>query len=73
MKKCDPFQYFKIKHQMFENVVIEFRGKEFRIYKQPTREISGLKSTYNGSHFLINDTTKRSSKNNVVNYILKNA
>lgn len=73
MKTIDPFKYFKTKHDLYSVVVIEFRGKKFEIYKKPTTELSGLNSCLKGNHFLINDTVKRSSKLNVVNWILKNA
>lgn len=73
MKTIDPFKYFKTKHELYSVVVIEFRGKKFEIYKKTTTEINGLKSSLKGNHFLINDNVKRSSKQNVVNWILKNA
>lgn len=73
MKKLDPFQYLHVKHETFKTILIEFRGKNFEVYKKPTNEINGLTSSYKGYHFLINNDIKRSSKKNVVNWILKNA
>ena len=72
-KILDPFKYLHVKHLTFETIKITFRNKIFEVYKKPTNIVSGLTSNYKGYHFVINDKVVRSSKKNVINWILKNA
>jgi hypothetical protein len=72
-KNLDPFQYCHVKHNIYETIKINFRNKVFEVYKKPTNVVTGLTSSYKGTHFIINDEVVRSSKKNVINWILKNA
>lgn len=72
METININDYSKIKHKLFTTVKIEFNGKKFEVYKDIKREFSGLKSREIGSYFKINNTTSRSSKKSLINYILKN-